>query len=288
MTRESLADPSELSVVAMNVDTACSWARLDLRSGPVLLADHMGATAGALTGPRPRSCENRTVNSQLPPWPEQPPAHGGVLLREFRDADAHLAAELGDDPYIPLIGSVPAHPDAEEALAWIARQRGRLAEGLGLSFAIADARTDVALGAIGLWLQNLASGRATIGYAVSPAHRGHGVARSALLAITEFAWTVPEVHRIELYIEPWNLPSIGVAAAAGFLQEGLLRSHQLIGDSRRDMLLYATTRRGTRPTRGPETPDAPAVRTGSCCGRLSSMRRRRPSPRRGISGRQRC
>ncbi len=33
-----LADPSDLSVVAMNVDTPYSWAWLDLRSGPVLLA----------------------------------------------------------------------------------------------------------------------------------------------------------------------------------------------------------------------------------------------------------
>ena len=32
-----LADPSDLSVVAMNVDTPYSWAWLDLRSGPVLL-----------------------------------------------------------------------------------------------------------------------------------------------------------------------------------------------------------------------------------------------------------
>lgn len=165
-----------------------------------------------------------------------------MLLREFRDGDAHLAVELGQDPYIPLIGSVPSHPDAREALAWIHRQRGRLAEGKGLSFAIADAQTDVALGAIGLWLQDLSSGRATMGYAVSPAHRGIGVAKNALIALTDFAWTIADLHRIELYIEPWNLASGHVAESAGFLKEGLLRSHQLIGDSRRDMLLYAATR----------------------------------------------
>ena len=33
-----LADPTDVSVVAMNVDTPYSWAWLDLRSGPVLLA----------------------------------------------------------------------------------------------------------------------------------------------------------------------------------------------------------------------------------------------------------
>ena len=67
----------------------------------------------------------------------------------------HVAVELGDDPYIPLIGSLPARPTAQQALEWIHRQRGRLAEGTGLSFAIADAGSGNAVGAIGLWLQNL-------------------------------------------------------------------------------------------------------------------------------------
>jgi [ribosomal protein S5]-alanine N-acetyltransferase len=98
------------------------------------------------------------------------------VLRAFTDEDAHLAVELGDDPYIPLIGSLPPHPTAQQALEWIHRQRGRLAEGIGLSFAIADAESNHAVGAIGLWLQNLSAGRATVGYAASPAHRGRGIA----------------------------------------------------------------------------------------------------------------
>jgi RimJ/RimL family protein N-acetyltransferase len=63
--------------------------------------------------------------------------------------------------------------------------------GFGLSFAIADAESDNAVGAIGLWLQNLSAGRATAGYSVAPAHRGRGIATSALKALTTFAWTIP-------------------------------------------------------------------------------------------------
>lgn len=48
------------------------------------------------------------------------------------------------------------------------RQRGRLTEGTGLSFAIADATSNNAVGAIGLWLQNLSAGRATAGYSSPP------------------------------------------------------------------------------------------------------------------------
>jgi RimJ/RimL family protein N-acetyltransferase len=176
------------------------------------------------------------------PWPTTPPAHGSVILRAFTDEDARLAVELGTDPYIPLIGSLPAHATAEQALEWVRRQQGRFAEGTGLPFAIADAESNNAVGTVGLWLRNLSEGRASAGYAVSPVHRGRGVASSALTALTAFAWTIPALYRIELYIEPWNNGSIRAAERSGYQREGLLRSYQEIGGTRRDMLLYAATR----------------------------------------------
>ncbi|WP_231384165.1 GNAT family N-acetyltransferase [Cellulomonas sp. URHD0024] len=45
------------------------------------------------------------------------------------------------DALIPLITTVPAHGDADAVAAYIERQRGRLAEGAGYSFAIADRGT---------------------------------------------------------------------------------------------------------------------------------------------------
>jgi RimJ/RimL family protein N-acetyltransferase len=63
-----------------------------------------------------------------------------------------------------------------------------------------------------------------------------------LKALTTYAWTIPALHRIELYIETWNDKSIRVAESSGYVREGLLRSHQEIGGTRRDMLLYAVTR----------------------------------------------
>jgi ribosomal-protein-alanine N-acetyltransferase len=182
------------------------------------------------------------VTQELPSWPTTPPTFGSVVLREFRDEDAHLVVELGGDPYIPLIGSIPPAPTVEQGLEWIHRQRRALSEGIGLSFAIATAESNQAVGTIGLHLQNLSAGRATAGYAVSPAYRGRGMASSALKALTKFAWTIPALYRVELYVEPWNKPSIHVAEVSGYEREGLLRSHQEIDGTRRDMLLYATTR----------------------------------------------
>lgn len=179
---------------------------------------------------------------QLPPWPEQPPAHGPVVLRKFEDADRDMVRELSADPYVPLIGSLSPNASDQEAQAYIDRQRGRLAEGTGFSFAIAEAGTGRALGGIGLWLTGLRYGRADAGYFVAPSARGRGIAAAALTALTAFAWTVPGLHRVQLYIEPWNTGSVKTAERAGYSREGLLRSHQEIGGIRRDMFLYAAVR----------------------------------------------
>jgi ribosomal-protein-alanine N-acetyltransferase len=180
--------------------------------------------------------------ADLPSWPEQGPAYGPVVLREFSYRDVPMARELSTDPYVPLTGSLPANASDQEAPDWVDRQRGRLAEGTGFSFAVAEADTDRAVGTIGLWLAPLAQGRATAGYSVVPSARGRGIAAAALIVLTSFAWTIPVLHRIELYIEPWNTGSVRTAERAGYEREGLLRSHQEIGGRRRDMLLYAAVR----------------------------------------------
>jgi [ribosomal protein S5]-alanine N-acetyltransferase len=186
--------------------------------------------------------ESQEPAQEVPPWPTTPPTHGSIVLREVTDNDVHLAIELGEDPYVPLIGTLPAHPTKDEALEWIRRPRSLYHDGTRISFAIADVSSNRAVGTIGLGLKDLSAGRATIGYAVSPLHRGRGIATSALKALTTYAWTIPALHRIEIYIEPWNESSIHVAEQCGYLREGLLRSHQEIGGTRRNVLLYAATR----------------------------------------------
>ena len=89
---------------------------------------------------------------------------------------------------------------------------------------------------MGLWLRQLPEGRATVGYAIVSSPRGRG------LAVTAFGWSIPELHRIELHVEPGNTASVRTAEQAGYRREGLLRSHSEIAGRRRDMLLFAAVR----------------------------------------------
>jgi ribosomal-protein-alanine N-acetyltransferase len=178
----------------------------------------------------------------LPAWPATPPAHGPVLLRAFTPEDADVARELSTDPYVPLIGTLPASATEDEAREWIARQQGRWAEGAGFSFAVAQADTGRAVGFIGLWLEELGQGRGSAGYAIVPSRRGQGLASAALTALTGFAWSIPALARVELQIEPWNVASIRVAERAGFDRVEVLRGHREIGGRRRDVLRYVAVR----------------------------------------------
>ena len=74
-------------------------------------------------------------------WPNSELVAGDVRLRAFEDGDLPMVLELATDPYVPTVSSLNANADTEQALAWIERQRGRLAEGVGFSFCIAERKT---------------------------------------------------------------------------------------------------------------------------------------------------
>lgn len=177
-------------------------------------------------------------------FPRTPPAYGNVVLRAFRQSDTDMLLDLSTDPYVALTGTLPHCTDHAGAAAYIERQRQRLHTGVGYSFCIALRPSDQAVGQIGLWLYGLEHGRASAGYCVAPRFRGRHLASQALIALTEFAWNTLEIHRLELYIEPWNEASSRTAGAAGFAHEGLLRSHQRIGERRVDMHIHSILRPG--------------------------------------------
>ncbi len=178
----------------------------------------------------------------VPAWPAEPPMHGAVKLRPVAERDVAMARELSTDPYVPHIGTLLPHAGEDEALAWVGRQQERHAAGAGFSFTIVVKETERAVGHCGLWLKELGEGRATAGYSIVPSARGRGLATDALVALTEFAWSIPELFRVALLIEPWNVGSVRTAKRAGYAREGLLRNYQVIAGQRRDMLLYATIR----------------------------------------------
>lgn len=162
-----------------------------------------------------------------------------IVLREFGRRDLAAVVAAGEDPLIPLITTVPSSGDTDEARSWVDRQHRRLRDGIGYSFCIARASDDQALGQIGLWPHRHGRGRATIGYWIVPTFRGAGLATRALGLVSGWGVEHPGVHRLELYVEPWNEGSWRTAEHVGYVREGLMRRWEAVGDEPRDMYMYS-------------------------------------------------
>ena len=72
--------------------------------------------------------------------------------------------------------------------------------------------------------------------------RGHGIAATALRAVTTWGLSELRIPRLQLSVEPSNTASIRTAERAGYQREGLLRQWQEIGGERRDMFMYSMLR----------------------------------------------
>jgi [ribosomal protein S5]-alanine N-acetyltransferase len=163
-----------------------------------------------------------------------------VVLRPYALSDLALVRQASADPFIPSISSVPRRYTDDAGRAFIARQHARDTEGDGYSFVIArESEPQVGIGSIGLWLQEIESGRASIGYWVVAEARGQRLATHALRAVVAFAFGALSIPRLHLFVEPWNVASAQTAVAAGFAREGMLRGWERIDGEQHDADCYA-------------------------------------------------
>jgi [ribosomal protein S5]-alanine N-acetyltransferase len=168
---------------------------------------------------------------------------GPTVLRPFTLADLPLVREAVADPYIPTITSMPAAYSDDEGRAFIERQFDRVQGGDGYPFVIAEASDPHrGVGAAGLWLREIDSGRASIGYWLIPSARGRHLAGWALRGLVTFAFETLAIPRLHLFVEPWNVASQRTAEAAGFVQEALLRGWERIDGTQHDAFSYALLR----------------------------------------------
>ena len=82
---------------------------------------------------------------------------------------------------------------------------------------------------------------AWIGYWVSSALTGGGVATGALALGLDHCFGAVKLHRVEATVRPENAASRAVLAKAGFREEGLLKRYLDVDGAWRDHLLVALT-----------------------------------------------
>ncbi|MEU1885830.1 GNAT family N-acetyltransferase [Micromonospora rifamycinica] len=153
----------------------------------------------------------------------------GLLLRPWRATDASALLTALRDPEI-VRWNGQGVTDLAQADAWIVR-RADWSDGSHVSLAVADDTDSTLLGSVSV--HQIRHDNAAVGYWTTAPARGRGVAGRALRALTDWAFTHLDLHRIELCHAVANTASCRVAGRAGYRLEGTLRESHRYGDGHR-------------------------------------------------------
>lgn len=161
-----------------------------------------------------------------------------VTLRVWSAIDVPSVREAAADDFLRAMTTLPESIDVAACEAFIARQHHRLESGAGWALAITENPDEAALGHIGIWTSAARKGQVEFGYWLLPSVRRRGLMTDALRAATDWAFASIEIHRANLFIEPWNEASWRTAEAVGYQREALLPAWQTVGGDARDMYCY--------------------------------------------------
>ena len=163
----------------------------------------------------------------------------GIRLVPFTLDDADDMGRLADEPGVSENTYVPSNRDAGFGLSWASRYVEGWSDGSRAGFTIRSTTDDVFLGFVALVRIEKEERQAEAGYVLTEAARGRGAATAALRLVSEWAFRVAGMERLELHIDPTNESSIRVAERCGYMREGVLRSLYFKEGRRSDTAVYS-------------------------------------------------
>jgi RimJ/RimL family protein N-acetyltransferase len=164
---------------------------------------------------------------------------GVCTLRPWRHGDEARLSEIASDRDVSryMTARFPYPYTLDDAKWWIGENAGEDAT----NFAIVVDRRIVGGCGYAIGEYERACG-AEIGYWLSPAYWGRGIATAVLKHLTEYAFARHNVRRLQATIYSPNAASARVAEKCGYTREGVLRN-AIVKDGRLwDAMIYAIVR----------------------------------------------
>jgi RimJ/RimL family protein N-acetyltransferase len=176
------------------------------------------------------------------PLPNPPLSDGVVTLRPPTAADAEAVCEYCQDPEIGRWTVVPSPYELKDAHTWIASAASGPRTGERAEFLIVSSGNGAALGSCGLARVHWQDLRGEIGYLIAAAARRTGVGTRAVRLLARWGLEDLGLERLEILVNPDNQPSRRLALAAGFTEEGVLRSYRERKGEREDYVVFSLLR----------------------------------------------
>ena len=167
-----------------------------------------------------------------------PLTDGVVMVRALDARDAQALATASQDPEILRWTLIEEGLTASRVQAWIDEVTRDMESGGTVRLAIVDGATDAVVGQVGLAPEWNESTGELFYWLAAPA-RGRRLTARAVRLVAAWALSELGMARVEICVDARNGPSLGVARAAGFVEEGMLRSAQRFKGERIDTVVFS-------------------------------------------------
>jgi len=165
----------------------------------------------------------------------------GAHLRLFEESDADELYALTDrnrahlEPWMPWVLHTRSPADS---LEFIRIGRRQVADNDGVQLAIVEPGGEIA-GVVGYHRVDWANRSTTIGYWLSADEQGRGTMTEAVRALVDHAFGAWELERVEILAAVDNARSRAIPERLGFVDEGVKRRAEVVGDRVLDLAVYA-------------------------------------------------
>jgi ribosomal-protein-serine acetyltransferase len=163
-----------------------------------------------------------------------------LRLLEERDADELHRLVEANRAYLAEWMPWAADQTLEGTTAFLSMTERRRAENNGFEAAlVCDGRIVGAAGFPGVdWVARATS----IGYWLDMDHQGRGLMTQAVRALVDHAFDEWDLHRVEIQAAVDNQPSRAIPERLGFVEEGIRREAERVGDRYLDLVVYGLLR----------------------------------------------
>jgi RimJ/RimL family protein N-acetyltransferase len=164
-----------------------------------------------------------------------------LTLRRFRKEDAEEILALYGNPDVVryLYGEPLDRPGLPEALERRLRPPMLSAAGDVLELAAELRTTGQFVGAMTFFHRGDEHQRGEIGYTISPAFAGRGLAQEGAAALLGIGFDLLGLHRVEGQCDARNLASARVMERVGMRREAHLRDHEFVKGEWTDTVIYS-------------------------------------------------